>query len=79
MNVKRRGRGGEKVRRILSLFLVPLQCCVTYPTVEKHAMTCLNILHPLSREAAFDIKGSFQMSSADLGPELGIRVKAEEQ
>lgn len=71
--------GGEKVRRMISLLLVPLTCCVTYPTVEKCAVTCCNISHPLSREAGFDIKGSFQISSADSGPESGIRVEAEEQ
>lgn len=63
----------------MSLLLVPLACCVIYPTVEKRAVTCCNIPHPLSREASYDIKGSFQISSADLGPESGIRVEAEEQ
>lgn len=65
--------------RMISSLTVPLQCCVTYPMVEKHAVTCCNISHPLSREAKFDIKGSFQISSADSGPESGIRVEAEEQ
>lgn len=70
--------GGEKVRRMISLLLVPLTH-VTYPTVEKRAVTCCNISHSLSREAGFDIKGSFQISSAHLGPESGIGVEAEEQ
>lgn len=52
---------------------------MTYPTVGKHAVICCSISHPLSREAGFDIKGSFEISSADLGPESGIRVEAEEQ
>lgn len=67
------------MRRMISLLLVPLMCCVTCPMVEKRAMTRCNISHPLSREAGFDIKGSFQISSADLGPESGITVEAEEQ
>lgn len=73
------GEKGEKARRRISLLLVPLACCVTYPTVEKRAVTYCNISHPLSREAGFDIQGSFKISSADLGPESGIMVEAEEQ
>lgn len=64
---------------MISWLLVPLTCCVTYPMVEKRAVTCCNISHPLSRAAGFGIKGSFQISSADLGPESGIVVEAEEQ
>lgn len=71
--------GGAEQVRIISLLLVPFTCCVAYPTVEKRAVTCCNSSHPLSREAGFDIKGSFQISSADLGPESGIRVEDEER
>lgn len=70
--------GGEK-GRMTSLLLVPLRCGVTYPTVEMCAVKCSSISHPLSREAGFDIKSSFQISSADLGPESGMRVEVEEQ
>lgn len=64
---------------MISLLLLPLRGHVTHPTGEKHAVTCCHISHPLGREAGFDIKGSFQMSSADSGPESGISVGAEEQ
>lgn len=69
---------GEK-GKMTSLLLVPLRCSVTYPTVEMHAVKCSSISNPLSREAGLDIKGSFQISSADLGPESGMRVEVEEQ
>lgn len=52
---------------------------MTYSTVEMHAAKCSSISHPLSREAGLDIKGSFQISSADSGPESGMRVEVEEQ
>lgn len=71
-------RGGEK-GRIISLLLVPLKCSMTYSTLEMRAVKCSSISHPLSREAGLDIKGSFQISSADSGPESGMRVEVEEQ
>lgn len=52
---------------------------MTYSTVEMRAVKCSGISHPLSREAGLDIKGSFQNSSADSGPESGMRVEVEEQ
>lgn len=65
--------------RMISLLLVPLRCSVTYPTVEMCAVKCSSISHPLSREVGLDIKGSFQISNADLGPDSGMRVEVEEQ
>lgn len=56
--------GGEK-GRMISLLLVPLRCSVTYPTVEMGAVKCSSISYALSRQAGLDIKGSFQISSAD--------------
>lgn len=74
-----KGEWGEEKGRIISLLLVPLRCSATYPTVEMHAVKCSSISHPLSREVGLDIKGSFQISSADSGPESGMRVEVEEQ
>lgn len=73
------GEKGRIISLLLNYFLVPLRCSVTYPTVEICAVKCSSISHSLSREAGLDIKGPFQISNADLGPDSGMRVEVEEQ